>query len=60
MDDELLQIVLGEKLVETQEQSSAEGTSFWEGFIQRTAFHHLNSNKSFVRHILNKHRLLHP
>jgi hypothetical protein len=37
MDDELLQIVLGEKLVETQEQSSSQGASFWEGFIQRTA-----------------------
>jgi hypothetical protein len=37
MDDELLQIVLGEKLIETPEQPSSEATSFWEGFLQRTA-----------------------
>src|SRR5579859_571040 len=37
MDDELLQIVLGEKLCETEDKTVSENASFWEGFLQRTS-----------------------
>jgi hypothetical protein len=37
MDDHLLQIVLGERLIETPEKALSEG-SFWETFVQRTMF----------------------
>lgn len=36
MDDHLLQIVLGETLIETTENPLAEGPSLWETFVQRT------------------------
>jgi len=37
MDDHLLQIVLGERLIETPEKPLPEGPSFWETLLQRTA-----------------------
>ena len=37
LDDQFLQIVLGEKLVETPENSISEGTSFLESLLQRTS-----------------------
>lgn len=36
MDDQLLQIVLGQKLLESPEKPLSDG-SFWEGFLHRTA-----------------------
>lgn len=37
IDDGLLQIVLGEKVYETEEKRSSYEPSFWEGFLQRTS-----------------------
>jgi hypothetical protein len=41
MDDHLLQIVLGEEIIETPERPLADptsSTSFWDGLLHRTAF----------------------
>lgn len=37
IDDQLLQIVLGEQLVDSREKSVSEGTSFWESLLQQTS-----------------------
>ena len=37
IDDQLLQIVLGEKLVDSTEKSISDGTSFWESLLQHTS-----------------------
>src|SRR5271170_2060423 len=44
IDDQLLQIVLGEKLVDSTEKSISDGTSFWESLLQHTSTeNHLGS-----------------
>ena len=37
MDDDLLQIVLGEKRIETETPTKSEGRSFWEGFLRQVS-----------------------
>jgi hypothetical protein len=44
MDEELLQIVLGEKFMDTPEKAGSDAPSLWEGFLQRSAMErHLSS-----------------
>src|SRR5215471_11534365 len=45
LDDQILQIVLGERLIESTEKPNVEGSpSFWEGFLHRTAMEKLHTS----------------
>ena len=44
IDDQLLQIVLGERLLESPEKPLSDGSMFWEGFLHRTAMENIRAS----------------
>ena len=50
IDDQLLQIVVGEKLVESPEKSISEGTSFLDSLLQRTSAENLFASPFLSSH----------
>lgn len=45
LDDQILQIVLGQRLIESAEKNTGEGSSlFWEEFLRRTAMEKLHAS----------------
>ena len=60
LDDQILQIVLGERLLESAEYKSAEGSSsFLEGFLHRTAMEKLYASPFLSPHFQQTFRQIH-